>query len=198
MKTYQEFKQVDYPQIGESILNFWKENQIFEKSIAQREGEKTFTFFPPYLISKMERHIHKYFGNDVAYSEVVVSDSFSINHQLFVLKNSDTLSGYSMITRALGCKLGGCDKPSTDTISFEQFYFVTLFDSQKNIKKVRILEYTSDHGYQIANKGWLKQFEGGKKFEVGANIDGISGATISVKSVTQGVNEQIAAIAKLK
>ncbi|WP_026956234.1 isoleucine--tRNA ligase [Algoriphagus vanfongensis] len=49
MKTYQEFKQVDYPHIGESILQYWKENQIFEKSIANRDGAETFTFFegPP-------------------------------------------------------------------------------------------------------------------------------------------------------
>ncbi len=49
MKTYQEFKQVDYPHIGESVLQYWKENQIFEKSISNREGSKTFTFFegPP-------------------------------------------------------------------------------------------------------------------------------------------------------
>nr|HAD51194.1 isoleucine--tRNA ligase [Algoriphagus sp.] len=49
MKTYQEFKQVDYPQIGESVLEYWKKNQIFEKSIANREGAETFTFFegPP-------------------------------------------------------------------------------------------------------------------------------------------------------
>ena len=49
VKTYQEFKQVDYPHIGESVLQYWKENQIFEKSISNREGAKTFTFYegPP-------------------------------------------------------------------------------------------------------------------------------------------------------
>ena len=49
VKTYQEFKQVDYPQIGESVLQYWKENKIFEKSISNRDGAETFTFFegPP-------------------------------------------------------------------------------------------------------------------------------------------------------
>ena len=49
MKTYQEFKQVDYPGIGESVLQYWKENKIFDQSIANREGAETFTFFegPP-------------------------------------------------------------------------------------------------------------------------------------------------------
>ena len=49
VKTYKEFKQVDYPQIGESVLAYWKENQIFEKSVSNRDGAETFTFFegPP-------------------------------------------------------------------------------------------------------------------------------------------------------
>ncbi|SIS51617.1 Isoleucyl-tRNA synthetase [Belliella pelovolcani] len=49
VKKYQEFKQVDYPNIGESVLQYWKENQIFKKSVTNREGAETFTFFegPP-------------------------------------------------------------------------------------------------------------------------------------------------------
>lgn len=49
VKTYKEFKQVDYPAIGEDVLQYWKDNQIFEKSIANRDGAETFTFFegPP-------------------------------------------------------------------------------------------------------------------------------------------------------
>jgi len=49
LKTYQEFKQVNYPLIGEDVLQYWKANQIFEKSVANREGAETFTFFegPP-------------------------------------------------------------------------------------------------------------------------------------------------------
>ncbi|TVP50000.1 MAG: isoleucine--tRNA ligase [Mongoliibacter sp.] len=49
MKKYQEYKQVSYPEIGEEILQFWKEKDIFNKSVSNREGEETFTFFegPP-------------------------------------------------------------------------------------------------------------------------------------------------------
>lgn len=49
MKKYQEFKQVDYPEIGESILSYWKSNDIFNKSVSNRDGKETFTFFegPP-------------------------------------------------------------------------------------------------------------------------------------------------------
>jgi isoleucyl-tRNA synthetase len=49
VKKYQEFKQVDYPKIGEDILAFWKSNQVFEKSISNREGAPAYTFYegPP-------------------------------------------------------------------------------------------------------------------------------------------------------
>lgn len=49
MKKYQEYKQVDYPEIGERILASWKESRIFEKSVNNREGAETFTFYegPP-------------------------------------------------------------------------------------------------------------------------------------------------------
>jgi len=49
VKKYQEYKQIDYPGIGESVLAYWKENKIFQKSVENREGAETFTFFegPP-------------------------------------------------------------------------------------------------------------------------------------------------------
>src|SRR5690606_36599301 len=49
VKKYQEYKQIDFPEIGEKVLASWKENKIFEKSVHNREGAETFTFYegPP-------------------------------------------------------------------------------------------------------------------------------------------------------
>ncbi len=49
MKKYTEYKQPQFAQVGEDILAFWKEHKIFEKSVEQKEGNPTFTFFegPP-------------------------------------------------------------------------------------------------------------------------------------------------------
>lgn len=151
----------------------------------------TYSYMPDYLIRKMENQLYKIYSKEVTYSELPLADSAATNNQLFKISSNDTLAGYSIITRALGCKIGGCDKPSDDSISFEQFYFLTTFDKQKAIKKIRVLEYTADHGYQIASKAWLKQFEGNENFEVGKNVDAISGATISVNSITKEVNNQL-------
>ena len=47
--SYQAYKNLDYGQIGEEILQFWKENGIFEQSISHRAGAPSFTFYegPP-------------------------------------------------------------------------------------------------------------------------------------------------------
>lgn len=49
MKKYNEYKNPDYAKIGTEVEQFWKANNIFEKSMTSREGQPTFTFFegPP-------------------------------------------------------------------------------------------------------------------------------------------------------
>ena len=49
MKKYTEYKQSNFAAVGADILQFWKENGIFEKSVSEKEGNPTFTFFegPP-------------------------------------------------------------------------------------------------------------------------------------------------------
>ncbi|WP_035559560.1 isoleucine--tRNA ligase [Hymenobacter sp. IS2118] len=47
---YPEYKQpLNYGQLGEDILAWWKEHGIFEKSVSSREGQPTFVFYegPP-------------------------------------------------------------------------------------------------------------------------------------------------------
>jgi isoleucyl-tRNA synthetase len=45
----QNLDKISYPEIEEKILEFWKENNIFEKSVTTRSDEKSFTFYegPP-------------------------------------------------------------------------------------------------------------------------------------------------------
>jgi isoleucyl-tRNA synthetase len=46
---YREFKQLELPKIGKEILEFWKSENIFEKSISSRSKSNPFTFYegPP-------------------------------------------------------------------------------------------------------------------------------------------------------
>jgi isoleucyl-tRNA synthetase len=46
---YKEYKQLNLSQIGKDVLEFWKENSIFEKSISSRPASNPYTFYegPP-------------------------------------------------------------------------------------------------------------------------------------------------------
>jgi len=48
-KNFTEYKGLDLPKVAEEVLNYWSENNIFEKSITTREGNEPFVFFegPP-------------------------------------------------------------------------------------------------------------------------------------------------------
>ncbi|APU09811.1 isoleucine--tRNA ligase [Cellulophaga lytica] len=46
---FEEYKGLDLPKVAENILEYWKENNIFEKSVTNREGGEGYVFFegPP-------------------------------------------------------------------------------------------------------------------------------------------------------
>ncbi|WP_339648081.1 class I tRNA ligase family protein, partial [uncultured Salegentibacter sp.] len=46
---FPEYKGLDLPKVAEEILSYWKEYDIFEKSVSTREGKEAFVFFegPP-------------------------------------------------------------------------------------------------------------------------------------------------------
>ncbi len=48
-QKFAEYKGLNLPKVAEEILNYWQENNIFEKSVTTREGSKPFVFFegPP-------------------------------------------------------------------------------------------------------------------------------------------------------
>ena len=49
MSKYASYKQLNLPAIDEEILSFWKDNQVFEKSISEKDPTNTFVFYegPP-------------------------------------------------------------------------------------------------------------------------------------------------------
>ncbi|NDV15281.1 isoleucine--tRNA ligase [Muricauda sp. TY007] len=46
---FAEYKGLDLPKVSENILDFWKDKQIFEKSVSTREGKESYVFYegPP-------------------------------------------------------------------------------------------------------------------------------------------------------
>ena len=69
--------------------------------------------------------------------------------------------------------------------------FVVFFDPNGKVLKSHIVKYREPIGGEVSNQYWLKQFFGKSwesDYQVGTDIDGISGATISVNAVTRGIH----------
>lgn len=81
------------------------------------------------------------------------------------------------------------------------FDYVIIFDRDLSIQKSKVLIYRETFGRQIETPRWLNQFNGmtpTSSPEFGKNIDGISGATISARSMTIAVNKALKAMNALQ
>lgn len=124
------------------------------------------------------------------------------NTEVYTLTNpKDELLGYMVLNKAYSCKVGGCSlwSPTANQDNYEPFFYVIVYSKELTIKSIKILEYYSEYGYEITSKRWLSQFfnKTGCNLEYEKNIDGISGATISVKSMIYDVKNTCSMIQQL-
>ena len=73
---------------------------------------------------------------------------------------------------------------------FHKFEYYIIFDTKGEILKVEVLNYNENYGAEICNKRWLKQFHQintSSFFEYNTTVDGISGATLSVQSISSHI-----------
>ena len=72
--------------------------------------------------------------------------------------------------------------------------FLVILTQEGFIEQTEIIKYREPYGGEIQNENWTSQFTGknsDSKFGLGSEIQGISGATISVNSVTKGIQKLI-------
>lgn len=77
----------------------------------------------------------------------------------------------------------------------EYIPFALALDSNGAVKGVEVLEYREAYGGQIRDPEWRKQFLGktvNTKLQLDKNIRNISGATLSCKHITDGVQRLLA------
>ena len=99
-------------------------------------------------------------------------------NNLFEVYSQDVFLGYAYISKAAS---------KTD-----EFDYLVLLDKDLIVLKAKILIYREDYGGEIGSKRWLKQFIGktqNDELRYGDNIIAISGATISVRSMTNAMND---------
>ncbi len=82
-----------------------------------------------------------------------------------------------------------------------QFDYLVIFNKDLSVRQTKILVYREEYGGEIGSKRWLSQFDGksgDETLEYQKNIDAISGATISARSMTIAMNNLLKTIAILK
>ena len=70
--------------------------------------------------------------------------------------------------------------------------FLVILDKKGSIVSTDILKYREPYGGAVKDRNWNNQFSGlnsDSDYKVGKNIISISGATISVNSVTKGIRK---------
>jgi len=70
---------------------------------------------------------------------------------------------------------------------FHKFEYFMIFSDKGDILKIEVLNYNENYGVEICNKRWLKLFQQidiSSFFTFKNSIDGISGATLSVESIS--------------
>jgi Na+-translocating ferredoxin:NAD+ oxidoreductase RnfG subunit len=73
--------------------------------------------------------------------------------------------------------------------------FLVAIDPDDQLRDVDVLVYREPYGGEVAYEAWRRQFRGKTAeapLQVGQDIRSISGATISVNSVTSGVRQALA------
>jgi len=152
------------------------------------------------IYEKYERKITKvitkeFRSPDFIIEQILISDSLNENQniQIFTISREDSILGYLCVNNATACRVGGCPVYSRDTHSgnYELFSFAVFYDFSLQVKQVKILEYAPEYGYEITSSRWLRQFTGNKdcNIQYEEDVDAISGATISARSLIDNVNE---------
>ncbi len=70
--------------------------------------------------------------------------------------------------------------------------FLVILNQEGEVLESQVIKYREAYGGEVGNDNWLSQFNAlsvTSEFMVGKNIDGISGATISVNSLTRGIHK---------
>ena len=130
--------------------------------------------------AKVSASVRRVFGAPARIDTLALDSSTVLR-----ISRADTLLGFAQVRN-----VKGKDQPIT---------YLVAVDHAGRLRDVDILVYREPYGGEVAYEPWRRQFRGkgpDAPLLVGRDIQGISGATISVNAVTAGVRRAVAAFAE--
>ncbi|RYC53287.1 FMN-binding protein [Flagellimonas olearia] len=153
-------------------------------------------FTPPKEVNKrVLKEVEKTF-EVVDFAMQPISISTDVNAQLPTKISGENLYRITAGDSTLGYAF--FDQAPSKTANFD---YLVLFDDAVKIINTKVLVYREEYGGEIGSKRWLKQFlgkTGGDRVSPESNIDAISGATISVNSMTRSMDNLLQTIGILQ
>ncbi len=144
--------------------------------------------------SKIEKSVKKYLKiQNFSLIPIMSNDEPFSQSEILEIITDTVIIGYVYVNRVNSCRAGGCSIASSDNaIEFEYFDYFFVTDASANILNVKVFNYQATHGHQIMSRGWLKQFVGyggNQSLLYGKDIQAISGATVSAKTLIDDIHE---------
>lgn len=146
---------------------------------------------PRNLDKKVQKEVTKVFDIETFEMKVVEVPS-SLNAQLPTSVNGGKLNALSKGGKRFGYVF--VDQAPSKTAKFD---YLVIFDENLQVVHSKVLVYREEYGGEIGSRRWLRQFEGlngNDRVSLKTNIDAISGATISVRSMTNAMDKLLQTI----
>lgn len=151
---------------------------------------------PEKIVKKADKVIEKFYDTE-QFSKTEISISSLLNGKTVSEFGKGNLFEISANGKKLGYGYIGNAPSKTAT-----FDYLVLFDKDFIITKSKVLIYREEYGGEIGSKRWLKQFIGespaSSELKYNQDIIPISGATISVRSMTRAINDLLQSISILQ
>jgi Na+-translocating ferredoxin:NAD+ oxidoreductase RnfG subunit len=153
-----------YPNIYSQDIKVATDNFIRENLGEKSKYEFEKYFVPSDVKSTIEKTVKQKFTHDYIYLYEITSEGITVS--------------YGLLDNVYG---------KTSPITF-----MVLYDLKGSIISSGIIIYRERHGGEVQRRDWNEQFKGrdaASGFEIGKDIQSISGATISSNSVAKGVRK---------
>lgn len=150
---------------------------------------------PKNIEKKVQKELEKTFQlSGFSLNPIRISDSLNAalpkkinDYNFFRISRGSDYLGYVFVDKALA--------------KTSNFDYLVVFNTELKVVHSKVLVYREEYGGEIGSRRWLKQFlgkTGGDRVDHEINIDGIAGATISVRAMTTAIDELLQTIGILQ